>query len=195
MRQIAGTMIFAFGLTGCDLLGIDDGRMVSLMVNHYKLECQGVALRLCLLVKGLHEVDYTYLYDTPDGFVYEWGYVYRIIVEEKVVANPPADGSSIRRTLRKVVSKERVAAGTRFEVILTAADGRVEAVSLHRYRFYSEAEFECVEMRCDDLAALIENGGRAKYLLAHPADDGQPLQVMGWEACDMSPGNQVCGMS
>jgi len=133
------------------------------------------------------------MYGTPEGFAYEWGYVYEILLEEEDVSNPPDDASSIRRILREVVSQERVGEGTRFEIILTATEDRVSAVSQDRYRFYDEAEFTCVSESCGGLAALIESGGRARYLFEFGADVTDPLRLVEWEICDISlAGSQTC---
>ena len=40
-----------------------------------------------------------------EGFTYEPGYIYRLTVKKTVLANPPADGSSITYTLIQVIEK------------------------------------------------------------------------------------------
>ena len=182
----------ALALTGCDGTGVFDGDERRFQVNHHKVECVGVGLRLCLLVRESDRVDYTYMYDTPDGFVYEWGYVYEIIVEEREVSPVLADASSVRRILRQVVSKERVPPGTSFDIVLTAQDGRIRVVAEGRYRFYEETEFQCVAVRCEDLATVIENGGRVMYRFEHPVDATDPLHILEWQPCDP---NLVCSQA
>ena len=45
-------------------------------------------------------------YGEIEGFTHEPGFRYELRVREEPVANPPADGSSLRWTLVKVVSKQ-----------------------------------------------------------------------------------------
>ena len=50
-----------------------------------------------------------YFYSEIEGFTHEPGFDYELRVREEKVANPPADGSSLRRTLVRVVSKRAAA--------------------------------------------------------------------------------------
>src|SRR5262245_55387180 len=75
-----------------------------------RVECTGVAEQLCLQVRETSEAAWTNLHDAIVGFDYEPGYVYEIRIKEEAVANPPADASSIRRTLVSILSKTPVSA-------------------------------------------------------------------------------------
>lgn len=191
--RVTGVLIFMMGISACSPLGVGNGTTVLLTVNYHKVECQGVGLQLCMLVKEVDETDYTYMYGTPEGFGYEWGYVYEILLEEEEVSDPPADAPSIRRILREVVSQEWVGEGTRFEIVLSATEGRISAVSQDRYRFYDEAEFTCDGATCEELAALIEAGGRARYSFELGAEVTDALRLVEWESCDINlAGSQNC---
>ena len=52
--------------------------------------------------------EYGLFYDQIEGFNYEEGYEYEIVVEVTKVENPPADASSLKYTLIEVVSKTPV---------------------------------------------------------------------------------------
>jgi len=71
-------------------------------------DCEGVAPQKCLLIKENPQDDYQYFYDQIDGFAYEEGYEYELLVKEENVAYPPADGSSLKWTLVEVVNKTPV---------------------------------------------------------------------------------------
>lgn len=47
------------------------------------------------------------MYQSVEGFTYEHRYEYVLKVKKEKVANPPADASSIRYILEKVVSKKQ----------------------------------------------------------------------------------------
>lgn len=176
---------------GCGLFGGADLR--TLQVNHYEVECSGVGLTLCLLVREGDDADYTYLYETPRGFVYEWGYLYEIVVEERELSSVPADASSIQRTLRRVNSKQRVPAGTRFAVVLTASESRVRQISENRYRAYDAVDFECSDTECEALAVAIASGSRIRYSFEHPVEPSDPLRLVDWALCDPQlAGRQTC---
>jgi hypothetical protein len=80
-------------------------QIVTLYVGPEQVDCVGVAPQQCLLVRESLEEDYSYFYSTIEGFNYEPGYAYELLVEKAPVEDPPADGSSIRWTLVEVVAK------------------------------------------------------------------------------------------
>lgn len=179
-------------LGGCDLL--DGGTDRTLIVLHHQVECSGVAVQLCLLVREPGQTGVERMYSTPRGFAYEWGFTYEIRIEEHEVSNPPLDGSSIRRELEQVVSMAPVAAGTEFETFLTASEGRVSEVSSGRFRFYDTKDFTCGGSGdCAALAAAVAAGERIRYRFAHPADLSEPLAVVAWEVCAARlVGSEIC---
>jgi hypothetical protein len=85
---------------------------INMMVNSYTVNCYGEMEGTCLLVQegdmiGTENWENFYFYDSIEGFTYEPGFVYGLIVKKTEVQNPPADGSSIRYELVKIVSKEK----------------------------------------------------------------------------------------
>ncbi|QSP93963.1 DUF4377 domain-containing protein [Marinobacter salinisoli] len=80
-------------------------------VNSLKAECVGVGPMHCLQVqKGeTFEPDgWTLFYAPIEGFDYEAGYLYRLVVKEESIPaeQVPADASSIRYTLVRILDKE-----------------------------------------------------------------------------------------
>lgn len=84
---------------------------------HYKAPCWGESIRLYYLVKikgGKTEN----FYHAIEGFEYEWGYNYELVVEKLKIAKPKADGPSIGFRLKKQLRKEKVGADLQFELPL-----------------------------------------------------------------------------
>ncbi len=84
---------------------------INMRVNSYTVDCVGEIEGTCLLVQegdmiGTENWENFYFYDSIDGFTYEPGFVYGLEVKKTEVENPPADGSSIRYELVRIVSKE-----------------------------------------------------------------------------------------
>ncbi|KAG4080266.1 hypothetical protein HA402_010758 [Bradysia odoriphaga] len=71
-------------------------------------DCYGPFLRKCLQVKEDPAESYRNFYDDIDGFDFESGYEYVLKVNAEAIENPPADGSAIKYTLLKEVSKSKV---------------------------------------------------------------------------------------
>ncbi|MBX3060570.1 MAG: YbaY family lipoprotein [Anaerolineae bacterium] len=81
------------------------GKEVTWFVGPTLVECMGVAPQTCLQVKQNLNDAYTLFYDTIQGFAFEEGYEYEIIVRIEPVANPPADASAYVYTLLELVSQ------------------------------------------------------------------------------------------
>lgn len=77
-------------------------------VKESKEPCTGVAPMECLQIKGVNDADWSNLFTNINGFKYTPGYRYKLKVRITQVKNPPADGSSIKYTLTKVLEKKRI---------------------------------------------------------------------------------------
>lgn len=108
-------LLFTLTLSACSAVAGPPPSMDSmsttekiLYVGPERVDCVGVAPQQCYLVKENLADEWSYLYDEIDGFDYEPGYLYEIRLLEEPVENPPADASSIRRSLLEIVSREMV---------------------------------------------------------------------------------------
>lgn len=77
----------------------------SLYIGPKLEDCTGVGPQKCMMVKEDPDDDYQYFYQPIEGFEYEEGYEYEIVVTVEKVENPPADGSSLKYSLVKIVNK------------------------------------------------------------------------------------------
>jgi hypothetical protein len=80
----------------------------TLFVAPERRSCTGVAPMECLQVRAAPELPWQYFYGEIEGFTHEAGFAYELRVLEQTVPNPPADGSSLRWRLVKVVSRTPV---------------------------------------------------------------------------------------
>jgi len=183
-RGILALVLAPVTSLGCDLMGLGDPTRSTLLVQHYAAECVGVSIQRCLLVKKAGETEFGFLYDGIEGFQYDWGFVYELEVEEHRVANPPADGSSIRRVLRTQRTRTRVRPGTEFDLVVSGGLAPVHRVAPDRYRYLWWPEFVCTAgVSCEDVVLQLEAGKRIHFRFAHPADPIEPLTVLSWEQC------------
>lgn len=82
-----------------------EAEIVTLYVGPSLVDCTGVAPMQCMQVKRTPEGEYELFYAPIEGFEYEEGYEYELLVEVTQVENAPSDGSSLKYTLVEVVSK------------------------------------------------------------------------------------------
>jgi heat shock protein HslJ len=79
-------------------------------IDAQRAKCEGVTTMQCLLVKKQLDKDFNLFYDNIEGFDYQEGFVYTIWVNMGAFTpQTPADGSSIKYELVKVVSKKPIA--------------------------------------------------------------------------------------
>ena len=91
------------GLTACNA----NSTVKTLYVGPKLVDCEAVAPQKCLLVKENPEDEWSLFYGQIEGFDHEEGFEYELLVEERVIENPPADASSIELTLIEVISKTK----------------------------------------------------------------------------------------
>jgi hypothetical protein len=82
-----------------------DVEIVTMFVGPETVDCVGVAPQTCLQVRYAPDEDYQFFYSPIEGFDYEPGFDYELLVQKTPVENPPADASSIQWTLVEIVSQ------------------------------------------------------------------------------------------
>lgn len=85
------------------LVSIDQ---VRLFVGPELIDCQGIVAQKCMLVRQELNTGWRIFYDSIQGFIYESGYDYELLVRKEAIENPPADASSERYVLEAVVNKQ-----------------------------------------------------------------------------------------
>jgi hypothetical protein len=82
--------------------------VVTMYVGPELVDCVGAGPMKCMQVKTDPDAEYLDFYDQIEGFDYEEGYEYELIVQVDPRENPPADASSLQYTLIEQVDKQPV---------------------------------------------------------------------------------------
>ncbi len=138
--------------------GEENQETVSMRVGHFRQTAIGVGPTLVYLVQEEEAIGtetWNYFYNGIEGFAYELGYVYSLAVEKIPVDDPPADGSSIRYTLKKIISKEAVDDTVSFEiglksVIKSNPPGFVTGSVVSGFELLSSVPIDCNTL-CEEL--------------------------------------------
>ena len=77
----------------------------TLWIGPKLVDCVGVAPMKCMQIKESEEGEWQNFYDQIQGFDYEPGFNYKIVVSVSEREDPPADGSSLIYTLIEQVEK------------------------------------------------------------------------------------------
>jgi len=108
-RSLLIILILAILLAACSG---SSGEEKTLFVGPTMVDCEGEGPQQCLLIKENLEDDWRLWYESIDGFEYQEGFLYELLVEEETVENPPAGGSAVRLVLVEEVSSQPVAIRT-----------------------------------------------------------------------------------
>ncbi len=148
----------------------------TLFIGPELVDCEGAGPQKCMLVKESPAADYSLFYSQIEGFDYEQGYEYELVVEVTKVENPPADASSLKYSLVEVVSKTPVSTEE------TAAESGLEGV-LWVLQTYVDASGDTVEVLPDTHSTaefqegkLAGTAGCNQYFGAYQ-QDGNALTV------------------
>jgi hypothetical protein len=98
-------LLIAPVLGGCSILELEREEQLTFYVAAQTVECTGVATQQCLLVRQVHDAEWTLFYDGIEGFTYEPGFIYTLEVERRIVHNSPADGSSMAYRLLWIIAR------------------------------------------------------------------------------------------
>ena len=77
----------------------------TLYVNSELVDCVGVAVQQCMLVRENPNSDWKNFYDHIDGFEFQNGYEYKLKIKITEIKNPPADASSLKYSLLEILEK------------------------------------------------------------------------------------------
>lgn len=103
---LALALVFALG--ACMSLVGTERIVQTIEVAPTKVVCVALTTQECLQVRVLGSTQWEYFYGEIEGFVYEPGFTYVIIVERSTVKDPPQNGSGYRFRLVELVSKTPV---------------------------------------------------------------------------------------
>ncbi len=153
MKHLFYIIIVSWALTGCE--SEPESFVKEYTVNHHLRPAQGFIPVMSLMVRSGDVSTWNNLFQSIEGFEFDWGYEYQLAVFVTEIDNPPADGSSLRFQLLEEISKTKVPDGTTFEIQLKRAssetnyvtDGTGEGPTL----------LGRIAVDCEDLCTDLEN--------------------------------------
>ena len=125
-------------------------------------------------------------------FDYEWGYRYELVTEEREPDPNIADSPPVLRNLIELITKEKVASGTTFEMRLEtvfpkgADEGDSRQIITQKapdlFAFFKQygddfgRDFTCVsDALCEEFSTLLEQELELTIEFAHPENSSEPL--------------------
>ena len=154
-----------------------DGIAQRVLIKHHKAECHGVNPQLCMLVRGSEQEDWTYFYDGIEGFDFTWGDNYELLISVHEVPDPPADGSSLKYRLIRIVSKTPAPAQSTFDFPSVYAPELIRRISENTFQLGFERIFSCTLADCQTIASLLDQQFSISLELKYAADPSAQLEL------------------
>ena len=176
--------LLAVGVSGCNNDSTESSGVTEIFIDHYKSECFGFALSLCMRSKLNIDDDWKFFYNSIEGFEYEWGYTYKLKVDVENIENPPEDSSSLKYTLIEVLSKEQESSTTTFDLAVSRAPNLVTNVTpeiissgIGVYEVYGEKKFFCTDEECSSVDSLVSQDMAIIFEFTHNSNPSEPLSL------------------
>jgi Domain of unknown function (DUF4377) len=111
MKKIIAFCLISIFILACE--GADEAQpQLILKVKENKISCTGYEGQTeCYLIQQGNKIDseeWEYFYEQIEGFVYEPGFVYKLLVVKESIVNAPMDSPPLKYVLISEISKEPV---------------------------------------------------------------------------------------
>lgn len=151
----------------------------KLEVKEEKGDCTGVGPMKCYFVKYHNSKDWEYFYTQIQGFDYQEGYRYTLRVKRTKLTNVPADGSTYKYELVKILKKKAVKVPNKEALLgdkkwfITELNGKTVGTKNAYIKFFPGRSSYSASMGCNTLNGAYTQDGKAIHLKA-----GMSTQMM-----------------
>lgn len=127
-----------------------------LRINHYKAECEGHFVSFCYLVQEVDSDVWFNFYEQIEGFDYQWGNTYEIMVSAESLNSGLADTPSIKYELEQVISVTPHDVAESFTSISRKSHERIVEVEPGVFSHLGMVSFTCDSEICSSLRSVID---------------------------------------
>ena len=117
---VVGVAVFGSRARPAEVPEVSPRQGIEIELHHFRVSCSGEGLELCYLMKLEGQDEWALYSGEIESFDYEWGYVYRLIVEGTKSVYAVMVGPRVRYRAISTIAKERAPAGEEFDVELHA---------------------------------------------------------------------------
>lgn len=151
------------------------GSLQLLHIKHHMVECEGYLVTHCLLALREGAEQWHYIYDHIEGFEFQWGTDYELLVQVQDVESALQDTSQRRYVLIDVISESRGGVGEVFHYTARNTHERIREIADGQFSLLDGKEFTCNNESCDSLRAAIMQNQSALLAFKFEGDPGKPL--------------------
>lgn len=146
-----------------------------LRIKHHMVECEGYQVGHCLLAQKEGSDEWTYFYDHIEGFDYQWGVDYEILVQVQEIDLGLADTSNQQYTLLEVMTESAHASSDAFNYTSRKPHERITEIAPGHFSLLGKKAFTCTEQSCGALRSAIAQHQSTLLLFQHNTNPAAPL--------------------
>ncbi len=139
------------------------------------VECEGYQVQHCLLTQKEGSDEWTYFYDHIEGFDYQWGVDYEILVQVQEVDLGLADFSNQQYTLLEVITETQHVSSDAFNYTTYKPHERITENADGQFSLLGNKAFTCTDQSCGALSSAIAQKQAALLSFQHNTDPAAPL--------------------
>ena len=152
-----------------------DVEIQFLRVKNHLVECEGFQVTHCLLVQAEGSDEWLYLYEEIEGFDYQWGIDYEILVQvEQVRPIFPTD-SSLKYSLVEVISSTQSVPDEAFSYTSRNSQERIVEIAPGQFSLLGQKEFTCGMEECSNVRSAIAQNQSTVLSFQHSVNPEEPL--------------------
>ncbi|MDJ0911299.1 MAG: DUF4377 domain-containing protein [Woeseiaceae bacterium] len=179
MRLLTGMLLLvaAVSLVACSSGSDSDSGETEerLLFDHFQVECFGLGATFCLSASRDDGQTYQGFFAGIEGFNYQWGTTYDVIIASRRVENPPADGPSRTYRLVRILNEADVPAGTLFDLAIRESSGIRATADRNIYEIHFQRLIECATADCQMIESFIAQQFAIRMEFRHADVAGGPL--------------------
>ena len=146
-----------------------------LRIKHHMVECEGYQVSHCLLAQKEGSDEWIFFYDHIEGFDYQWGVDYEILVQVQEIDSGLADASNQRYSLLEVVTETAHASSDVFNYTARKPHESITEIAPGQFSLLGNKAFTCTDQSCGALYSAIAQNQSALLSFQHNTNPAAPL--------------------
>ena len=158
-----------------------------LRIKHHMVECEGYQVTHCLLTQKEGNDEWFYFYEPIEGFEYQWGNDYELLVSVQKSDSQLADASELTYSLIEITTQKQHTTGEAFHFVSRNTHERITELADGRFSLLGRKSFTCQEDSCDNLRSAMAQNQSTVLSFQHSNSPTQPLVLASVLCSDSNP--------
>lgn len=151
--------------------------LVMLHIGPNKVECQGTYLTQCMLNTPDEQSDAEFFYDTIEGFDYQWGYDYELLVSVSSLSSPMSDASNLHYELIDIIAQSEYKHKQSFDYVARYGNESIVKVAEGEYHLAGNQSMVCDPASCASIDSALAQDQSVLLDIQYGAQPGDALQL------------------